>query len=53
MRIIAGIIVSIVFIITLTVFIFCINDDGGKPFGMALWLFIQMVIDFVVALLFI
>lgn len=50
MRIIAGIIVSIVFIITLAMFIHLLNNDE-RPFGMALWLFLQTVIDFVVALL--
>ena len=49
MNIIAGIVVLILFIIALIMFWYIVQKNE-KPFGMAMWLFLQMLIDFIVAL---
>ena len=49
MNIIAGIVVFILFIIALIMFWYIVQKNE-KPFGMAMWLFLQMFIDFIVAI---
>ena len=49
MNIIAGIVVLILFIIAL-IMLWYIVQKNEKPFGMAMWLFLQMLIDFIVAI---
>ena len=49
MNIIAGIVVFILFLITFIMFCHTVKDND-KPFGMAMWLFLQMLIDFMVAI---
>lgn len=49
MNIIAGIVVFILFIIALVMF-WHIVQKNEKPFGMAMWLFLQMLIDFIVSI---
>lgn len=49
MNIIAGIVVLILFIIALIMFWY-IAQKNEKPFGMAMWLLLQMLIDFIVAI---
>ena len=49
MNIIAGIVVLILFIIALIMFFYTVKKSDA-PFGVALWLFLQMFIDFIVAI---
>lgn len=49
MNIIVGIVVFILFLITLIMFCHTFKDND-KPFGMTMWLFSQMWLDFVVAI---
>ena len=49
MNIVAGIVVFILFIITFVMF-WHIVQEGNRPFGMVMWLFLQMLIDFIVAI---